>query len=407
MDSKSNILRAPHILLPKKGVDLSRFAVIACDQFTSQVDYWNHLKTWIGAAPSAFKMIFPEAYLPLVDNAAYIHQINQTIDEYLKTNVLEDIGECFILVERKTPFVPCRLGLMVSIDLEAYTFEKGIHSPIRASEATILDRLPPRLKIREHAPVEIPHALLLVDDPKKEIIEGLYSRRNEFPCVYDFELNQNGGHLRGYKITDTKNVIQAFYNLVKGKKDDLLFIVGDGNHSIATAKAHWDKLKVGLSEEERKTHPARYTLAEVINLYDDGLLFEPIHRVVFHAGEDFIPGLEKVLTGDYHGALYTHTTGKIPQRMPMNSPLAYKIVQDYVDGYVKSHTGSNVDYIHGVKDLFDIADANPDAVAIEMPVVTKSDIFAYIAAGDVLPRKCFSMGHAPEKRYYLESKRII
>ena len=225
MDSKSNILRAPHILLPKKGVDLSRFAVIACDQFTSQVDYWNHLKTWIGTAPSAFKMIFPEAYLPLVDNAAYIHQINQTIDEYLKTNVLEDIGECFILVERKTPFVPRRLGLMVSIDLEAYTFEKGVHSPIRASEATILDRLPPRLKIREHAPVEIPHALLLVDDPKKEIIEGLYARRNEFPCVYDFELNQNGGHLRGYKITDTKKVIQAFYNLVKGKKDDILFFV--------------------------------------------------------------------------------------------------------------------------------------------------------------------------------------
>lgn len=407
MDPKSNILRAPHILLPKKGVDLSRFAVIACDQFTSQVDYWDHLKAWIGEAPSAFKMIFPEAYLPLVDNTAYIQTINQTIDAYLKNKILEDIGECFILVERSTPYVPRRLGLMISIDLEAYSFEKGSQSPIRASEATILERLPPRLRIREHAPVEIPHALLLVDDPKKSIIEGLYARREEFPCVYDFELNQNGGHLRGFKITDTHRVIQAFYDLVKDKKDNLLFIVGDGNHSIATAKAHWDKLKAGLSEEARKNHPARYTLAEVINLYDDGLLFEPIHRVVFNAGEDFIPGLEAVLKGDYHGALYTHRTGKIPQRMPTNSPLAYKIVQEYVDAYLKKHPEAHVDYIHGAKDLYDIADHNDTAVAIEMPVVTKSDIFAYIAKGEVLPRKCFSMGHAPEKRYYLESKRII
>jgi len=405
--SPLHTLRAPHILLPKSGVDMTRFAVIACDQFTSQIEYWNDLKTFIGIAPSTFHMIFPEAYLPVVDTTNYIKTINVTIDSYLKTNVLEDIGECFILVERSTPYAKRRLGLVVAIDLEDYSFQKGTKTPIRATEATILDRIPPRLKIREHAPVEVPHTLVLVDDPKKSVIEKLYDRRKEFPCVYDFELNQKGGHLRGYKITDTKSVISAFYHLLDGKEEGLLFAVGDGNHSLATAKTHWENIKAHLTPEAKKNHPARFALVEVINLYDEGIDFEAIHRVVFNVKDDFIPGLQALLKGEHAGLIYSKKTGKIKQGMPKNGPMAYKIVQDYIDAYLKKNPASTVDYIHGAEHLVEIADKHENAVAIEMPALTKGDLFDYIAHDEVLPRKSFSMGHAVEKRYYLECKKII
>jgi uncharacterized protein (DUF1015 family) len=400
-----NTIRTPHILLPKSGVDMTRFSVIACDQFTSQIEYWNELKTMIADQPSTFHMVFPEAYLHAVDNTAYIKSINQTIDAYLKNNVLEDMGECFILVERQTPYTKKRLGLMIAIDLEDYTYEKGLRTPIRATEATILERIPPRLRIRENAPVELPHTLILVDDPNKTIIEQLYEKRNEFPLVYDFELNQNGGHLRGYQIKNTEPVIQSFYSLLK-KPGDLLFVVGDGNHSLATAKAHWEKLKPTLSKAQLQNHPARFSLVEVINLYDDGLTFEAIHRVVFNAEDDFIPGLRRLLKGEHEGMIYTRRTGKITQMMPANGPLTYKIVQDYIDDYLAKNPQTTVDYIHGTDHLLEVANKYKSAIAIEMPALTKGDLFDYIAHDDVLPRKSFSMGHASEKRYYLESKRI-
>ncbi|MDD3938868.1 MAG: DUF1015 family protein, partial [Bacilli bacterium] len=195
-----NPIRAPHILLPKAGVDMSAFAVIACDQFTSQRDYWDDLKKTIGSKPSTFHMIFPEAYLNSVDEKEYIKSINQNIDRYLKEEILKDIGACFVLVERETPHTKRRLGLVIAIDVEAYSYEKGAKALIRATEATIVERIPPRLKIRENAPVELTHTLFLFDDPKKSIIEKLYEKRAEMPLLYDFDLNQNGGHLRGYQV---------------------------------------------------------------------------------------------------------------------------------------------------------------------------------------------------------------
>jgi uncharacterized protein (DUF1015 family) len=400
-----NTIKAPRILLPKSGVDMTRFSVIACDQFTSQIEYWNDLKSMIGSNPSTFHMVFPEAYLHAVDNTAYIKSINQTIDAYLQDNILEDLGECFILVERSTPYTKRRLGLMLSVDLDAYTYEKGLRTPIRATEATILERIPPRLRIRENAPVELPHTLILFDDPGKTIIEDLYARRESFPKVYDFELNQNGGHLKGYLIKDTDTVIRKFYSLLK-KDGDLLFVVGDGNHSLATAKAHWEKLKATLPQEQLLDHPARYSLVEAINLYDEGLTFEAIHRVVFNAEDDFIPGLRSLLKGKHEGMIYTRRTGKINQMMPENAPMAYKIVQDYIDQYLAKHPQTTVDYIHGTDHLIEVADKYKLSIAIEMPALTKGDLFDYIAKDDVLPRKSFSMGHAQEKRYYLECKRI-
>lgn len=399
-------IKAPHILLPKKGVNMTAWAVIACDQFTSQLDYWKRVEKLVGDQPSTLRMMFPEAYLGKVDEKAYIDKINETIQKYLDENVLVDQGECFILVDRKTNVVDRRLGLMIAIDLEDYTYEKGVKSLIRASEATIVERIPPRLKIRENAPVELPHILFLYDDPKRRIIEPLYEHRDELEKVYDFELNEDGGHLKGYKIKDTKKIIQQFEDLLKENNNGLLFIVGDGNHSLATAKAHWDKVKVHLSEEERKNHPGRYALVEALNIYDEGLIFEPIHRVVFNAQDDFLMGLKKALKGENKSYAYSIKDGKVELNIPKVGPEAYKIVQTYVDAYLKSHKDASVDYIHDEDQTIAVAKAHPGSVALIMPALTKGDIFAYIAKDEVLPRKAFSMGHATEKRYYLESKRI-
>lgn len=397
---------APHILLPNKDVDLNAFAVIACDQFTSNMEYWEKVDKLAKGKPSTYHMMFPEAYLGHVDEEKYIANINKNIQEYLDKNILVDQDECFILVDRKTNVVERRLGLVIAIDLEDYTYAKGVKSLIRASEATIVERIPPRLKIRENAPVELPHILFLFDDKEESIVEELYANRNNLPKVYDFDLNMGGGHITGYKVSNTKSVIEKFNNLLKKNGNGLLFIVGDGNHSLATAKAHWDKIKVSLNEEERRTHPGRYALVEAINIYDKGLIFEPIHRIIFNAKEDFIKGLEAKLAGEHESFSYSSNGGKKVLKMPANAPMCYKIVQSYIDEYLSTHKEVTVDYIHDESELIDCANKNPGSIAIAMPALTKGDVFDYIAADDVLPRKSFSMGHAQEKRYYLESKRI-
>ena len=399
-------IKAPHILLPKKGIDMTAWAVIACDQFTSQIEYWNDVEKLVGDKPSTLRMMFPEAYLGKVDEGAFINKVNHTIQDYLDNGILVDQGECFILVERKTSVVEKRLGLMIAIDLEDYTYEKGIKSLIRASEATIVERIPPRLRIRENAPVELPHILFLFDDKKREIIEKLWEKRGDFEKVYDFELNQNGGHLKGYKITETEPIIKQFESLLKENNNGLLFIVGDGNHSLATAKAHWDKIKVKLSEKERENHPARYALVEALNIYDEGLIFEPIHRVIFNVEESFVPGLKNALDGEYESYIFA-SNKKEKLMMPKVGPEAYEKVQSYVDAYLSEHKQASVDYIHDEDQTLEVAKNNPNSVAIIMPALTKGDIFDYIAKDKVLPRKAFSMGHATEKRYYLESKKII
>lgn len=401
-----NTIKAPHILLPNKDVNMTAWAVIACDQFTSQPAYWKKVEKLVGKKPSTLRMMFPEAYLGKVDEEAFINETNSNIKEYLNNGVLHDEGECFILVDRVTPNVEHRIGLIISIDLEDYTYEKGVHSLIRASEATIVERIPPRLKIRENADVELPHILFLYDDKDCSINEKLYADRSRYEKVYDFDLNQKGGHITGYKITDTKPIIDKFEKLLKKNDNGLLFIVGDGNHSLATAKAHWDKVKANLTEEERKNHPGRYALVEALNIYDKGLVFEPIHRVVFNAKKDFVKDLQGFLTGPKLSYCYTNKDGKIPMHMPNKGPLAYKVVQTYIDNYLARHDDVTVDYIHDEDQTIKVAKKNPGSVAIIMPLITKSDVFDYIAKDDVLPRKSFSMGHAVEKRYYLESKRI-
>ena len=401
------IVVAPHILLPKPGTDMNAYAVIACDQFTSQVEYWNDLKRLVDDKLSTFHMIYPEAYLENTNQEEYIKNINHKISSYLKDNQLLDMGECFILVERITSYGVRRLGLVLSIDLEEYSYKRGVPCSIKASEATIEERIPPRLKIRKDAPIELPHTLVLFDDKEKSIIEPLYEHRELLPCVYDFELNQQGGHIRGYLVSNTKHVINQFNNLFEKNNNGLMFVVGDGNHSLATAKAHWENIKKTLSEEEKKTHPARFALVEANNIYDDGIIFEPIHRILFTCSEDFVTGLQKVCSGSEDVCyVYSQKLGKIPLKTHKNAAETYQIVQKYIDEYLFKHPETKVDFIHDESSLIDIANKNIDSVAIVMPALGKSDIFEFVAKDMVLPRKSFSMGHASEKRYYLEAKKI-
>lgn len=400
-------VKASHIYLPNKKVDMSKYAVIACDQYTSNLEYWDSLKEYVKDEVSTFHMIYPEAYLETTDKSSYINNINKNINRYLANNDLVDIGECFILTERITTYGVKRLGLILSIDLEDYSYIKGTKSLIRASEATIVERIPPRLQIRKDAPIELPHILLLFDDKDKNIVEPLYRNRDSLEKLYDFELNKDGGHIRGYKITNTYDVISKFDELYKKNNNGLLFIVGDGNHSLATAKAHWDLIKENLSKEERETHPARFALVEANNLYDEGINFEPIHRVLFNADDNFLNELRKVTDGDFVSFTYSKARGKEELRMNKSAPQAYKTIQEFLDKYLKEHKEVKIDFIHDEEELLSICDKNDKAIAIAMPALTKDDLFDYIASDLVLPRKSFSMGHANEKRYYLEAKKII
>ena len=399
------IVVAPHILLPRKGTDMSAYAVIACDQFTSQVEYWNDLKDMIGDKLSTFHMIYPEAYLESTNQSEYIQYINQTINSYLKDNLLVDMGECFILVERVTAYGVRRLGLVISIDLEEYSYERGVPCSIKASEATIVERIPPRLKIRKDAPIELPHTLLLFDDKEKSNIEQLYAKRKELDLLYDFELNQNGGHIRGYLVKDTETVINKFNDIYKKNNNGLMFIVGDGNHSLATAKAHWENIKKNLSKEEQENHPARFALVEANNVYDEGIIFEPIHRILFNAG-NFQNELNAL---DGNGQLaysYSKKDSKKAIKTTKSAAETYQNIQKLIDENLKKHPEMKVDFIHYEYSVLEIADKNPDSLAIVMPALEKSDIFEFVAKDMVLPRKSFSMGHASEKRYYLEAKKI-
>lgn len=409
-----NAFRSAHILLPKAGVDPAKWAVIACDQFTSEPEYWDSLDHLVGASPSTLRLILPEAYLDR-ETEQSVHAINRSMEEYLKAGILQDAGDGLILVERQTPYVPRRLGLVLAVDLEAYSYQPGSHPQIRATEQTVASRIPPRVRIRQNAPIELPHVLLLINDQEERIIETLYANRHHLEKIYDFDLNMNGGHLRGYQIADAASVLASFDQLISSDYSRtmyndpdaaLLGLVGDGNHSLASAKAHWENVKAHLNDAQKAAHPARYALVEVENIYDEGLRFEPIHRVVFHAGNDFLPGLFRLQTGDFPAAVYSKKGGKTALSLPKVAPIAIKLVQEYIDAYLKTHPAAKVDYVHGWDHLVSVCDKEAGAIGITLPPLAKEDLFPYVLKEGVLPRKSFSMGEAVEKRYYFESKRI-
>ena len=405
-----NIVKIPRVLLPKEDVDLNKWAVIACDQFTSQGQYWQQLKDYCGET-SALNVIFPEYYLEKGSMEERIQNINSYMRRYLSEGVFREV-DGVILTERVTSYGHKRTGLLLALDLEEYDFITG-NLPIRATEATVKERLPVRLRIRENAPLELPHVLILIDDEDKTVIEPARASVTEEDLLYSTELNMKGGSIKGYRLKNPQSVINSLLSLANedrmlrryGKKDPFLFAVGDGNHSVATAKLLWDRIKPGLTESERESHPARYVLAEVVNLYEDDLIFEAIHRVILGVGEPFIEEMQKSLSGEGHITLL-YRDRLYGVSVPPVAAEAVKAVQAFIDDYTSRHEGITVDYIHGDDNLAEVAAAK-DGVAIFMPVMEKRDLFPYVVKHGSLPRKTFSMGEAEEKRYYLEARRII
>lgn len=393
-----NTVRIPEILLPAKA-DMQKWAVNACDQYTSDAEYWTKVKAATEGSPSAYKLIFPEIYLN--DNPQQrIADINNAMREYLSGGVFKTVKDGLILVERTTAS-GTRTGIVLSVDLEDYSFKNGAHSLIRSTEATILERIPPRVEIRKNAEIELPHAMLLYDDKSYGVLNTV--RRGE--VLYDFDLLFNGGHVKGTYITNPKEVISALYALVDGDNasngNRLLFAVGDGNHSLATAKTCWEELKKSLTEEQIKNHPARYALAEAVNIYDGALRFEPIHRLVkTDKPMLFTEGL-KTSGGQ---KAYTVINGIARQiAFDADIPKGIRELDCYIAQFISEH-GGTVDYVHGEQELKALT-LNGSA-GVLLPAIKKEDFFKTIISGGELPRKTFSMGEGDEKRFYIEAKLI-
>ncbi|MBQ7851086.1 MAG: DUF1015 domain-containing protein [Clostridia bacterium] len=405
-------------LLPREHVTLSKWACVACDQYTSQPEYWEEVRALTDGVPSCLNLVLPECWLPRTEEM--VPQIHQEMRRYLDDGVLAPLEEGFILLERTTES-GARLGLVCTVDLEKYDFT-GKKSLIRPTEETITARLPARQAIRRNAPLESSHIMLLLDDPARTVIEPLYARRGSLPALYDFPLMQGGGHLRGWHVTGREELsavaaaLEALKTALGG--EPLLFAVGDGNHSLATAKAHWNEVKAGLSPAEQAVHPARYAMVEVENIHDDALQFEPIHRVLTgvdgaalladwqaycaqkgmtlsgEAAEES-QSVTLVLPGEERTLHIHHPDG----------PLPAATLQRYLDDFLSRHPEAEIDYIHGDDVLRDLA-RRPGAAGFLLPPLDKHAFFAAIQALGTLPRKTFSMGHAHEKRFYMECRRI-
>jgi uncharacterized protein (DUF1015 family) len=391
----------PKILLPKDGVDLTKWAVVACDQYTSDKEYWKKVEELVGIEPSTAKITFAEVYLEDDDKNNRIQKINYLMEKYLKDGIVEEKFEGMVLVERQIKDKK-RTGIVLALDLEKYDYHKGSKTLIRATEGTVESRIPPRLEIRKNATIELPHIMVLIDDPGKTVIEPLTEERLE--RIYDFELMMGGGRVRGRRIVEEEiieRMADALKNLIS--TDGLLFAMGDGNHSLATAKAYWEQVKIDLSEEEKEDHPARFALVEIVNIHDDGLEFEPIHRVLFDVDKD---SLEKYLEGDGKEVEMVYEGERKTLRLKnMGSNLAVGDLQILIDKYIEDNQTVKVDYIHGIDEVERLSKGRN--VGIVLAGMKKEELFSTVEKDGALPRKTFSMGEANEKRFYLEARKII
>ena len=393
------------ILIPKKDVDLYKYACVACDQFTGDKDYWDKVESLSKNAYSTYNITFPEIYLGK-DNDTRIKNINKTMNEYLEKNIFDEIKDSVIYIERTLNDGKIRKGLVLACDLEAYEYKKGTKSLIRPTEGTIEDRLPPRVKIRENAPLELPHIMLLVNDEKKILIESI--KEKDITFLYETDLMQSGGSIKGYKLSKEKaEEILENLSLVDCKKtDDIIRIaVGDGNHSLATAKKCWENVKATLSEEEKLTHPARFALCEVVNLHSDALVFEPIHRILYNVDiNKFLSVLEA--NKDENGQKITVIIKNSVKDFYISPShcLTVGSIQNIIDTYLQEN-GGEVDYIHEPEQIEKNAQAE-NAVGILIPGLDKKDLFPAVLENGALPRKTFSMGMGIDKRYYFEARKI-
>lgn len=429
-------LSIPQVQLPRPGLDLRQWAVIAVDQFTSQPEYWHDVERIVGGAPSTLHLTLPEIYLEQPGEAERIQQIQTTSHQYLDAGILQP-HDGLIYVER-TVGGKTREGLMLALDLECYDYTKGSTSLIRATEGTIIERLPPRMKIREGAALELPHILVLIDDPYRTVIEPIGAAKDHLAPLYDFDLMLDSGHLAGYGVNDATledAIINALRQLANPQtfaakydlppdRPVLLFAMGDGNHSLASAKAVWEKIKPAVGMD----HPARYALVEIENVHDDGLEFEPIHRVLFGVKTDFLAALREAFGANFSftiaanvdemidwvdaargpqhaiGLVSGSTYGVIEIDQP-TSNLPVGTIQPFLDTFLKSGGAEKIDYVHG-HDVTVRLGSQPGNVGLYLPGMQKGDLFKTVILDGALPRKTFSMGEAREKRFYLEARRI-
>lgn len=410
-----------NILLPK-NTDMTKWSVVACDQYTSEPEYWNDVEKIVGDAPSTLKLTLPEIYLEDENVSERIAKINSNMKALLDEDFFNEYKDSMIYLERTQSDGKIREGLIGVVDLEAYSYEKGAETPIRATEKTVIERIPPRVKIRENAPLELPHIMILIDDDKKQIIENLKNKVSEDDIVYDFDLMKNGGHVKGYLLNEEtmdevdkglkeladKEVFAKKYDV--NNKEVLLFAMGDGNHSLATAKACYEKLKETMSEEEYLNNPARYALVELVNLHSPALEFEAINRVIFNTNpEKLLNSLKEYyqINKDGNGQEIEVITNDADEKWYIEnskSNIAVGSIQIFLDEYLKNNEGK-IDYIHGEETTKNLAKQSGN-VGFIFEAMPKNELFKTVILDGSLPRKTFSMGHSYDKRYYLESRKI-
>jgi len=428
--------RLPRLLLPRPGIDLSRWAVIACDQHTSEPEYWHDVEREAGDAPSTLQLIFPEVYLGAADAPARIARIQDTMRRYVSGGLLQERSGA-VYVER-TIGARVRRGVMLELDLEQYDFSATSASPIRPTEGTMVERLAPRIAVRRGALLELPHILVLIDDPSSTVIEPLGETRNGSTKLYETELMLGGGRVAGYAIDDAhgERVAQALRALatpdafarrygVAADTPVMLFAVGDGNHSLATAKAYWDSVKASLGMD----HPSRFALVEVENIHDRALEFSPIHRLLFNVTADIRAALAGAF-GDRISLVDVASSHAMRERVGAAggsrqaagligpgarftvveiadppSTLAVGTLQPLIDRFIAQHGATDVDYVHGDDALERLALAGAN-VGVHLPALSKHDLLRMVVREGPLPRKTFSMGEAHEKRYYIEARRL-
>ena len=427
-------IQIPDLLLPDATIEKTKWSVIACDQFTSQIDYWDDVKRIVNDSPSTLHLILPEVYLGKPEELKIVDESHQIMREYVTNGTLK-WTEGMVFVERTTS-IGKRYGLILALDLEKYDFRKGSKSLIRATEGTILERLPPRIRIRENATLELPHILVLMDDPGRSVIEPLKDKISFLPMLYDFDLMLDSGHLRGFLLNDPfleNQIISAISNLLSSQISDnttsqsnepLLFAVGDGNHSLATAKSVWEMKKAQLGMD----HPLRYALVEIENIHDEGLVFEPIHRVLFNVDQDVLKALDSYFTDSIEISTYNFSAKVIDQvkqnkgerqligllkegyqatlliKKP-SSNLAVGSLQGFLDYFLPNNKSINIDYVHGTEAFLEICQQKNN-FGFFLPSMEKTDLFKTVILDGALPRKTFSMGEAKDKRFYLECRKI-
>lgn len=411
-----------NILLPK-NCEMSKWSVIACDQYTSEPEYWNEVKEIVGTSPSTLNLTLPEIYLEETDVEERIKRINENMEDILNGEFFTEYTDKLIYLERTQADGKIREGLIGMVDLEDYSYETGSTSLIRATEKTVIERIPPRVKVRENALLELPHIMILIDDEKKDIIESLKGKVSSENTVYDFDLMKNGGHIKGYVLNDKdadevlvklerladKDYFNKKYDLTD--KEVLLFAMGDGNHSLATAKACYENLKETMSKEEYLNHPARYALVELVNLHSSALEFEAIHRVLFNIDSNhLLDEMSKYYDISYsecEGQKIDYVTceneGSIWIKNP-KSNIAVGSLQIFLDEYLKNNSGK-IDYVHG-EDVTKELGGKEGNIGFILPAMGKDELFKTVTLDGALPRKTFSMGHSNDKRYYLEVRKI-